>query len=170
MPRSLTLHTTSHLRATHKGMTLSPGQLDQAKISVTDFRAETATLSAREKMKLRKLFHATGVDCKPGEETPKAPEFLACLAELANRAGGEPPMPPRPATDHLDALRGLAGTEQLAEILNRHATLERQAKEWAALAERADEPQGGLGDAEHVAQTRRLAFLPPRSFADKPTP
>ena len=37
------------------GMTLSQGQLDQAKISVTDFRAETTTLNAREKMKLRKL-------------------------------------------------------------------------------------------------------------------
>jgi hypothetical protein len=35
----ITLHTTGHIRATHKGMTLSPGQLDQAKISVTDFRA-----------------------------------------------------------------------------------------------------------------------------------
>ena len=89
-------------------------------------------------MKLRKLFHAAGVNCKPGEETLKAAEFLACLAELAKRAGGEPPLPPRPATDQLDALRGLAGTEQLAEILNRHATLEQQAKEWAALAERAD--------------------------------
>ena len=134
----ITLHTTSHLRATHKGMTLSPGQLDQGKISVTDFRAETVTLSAREKMKLRKLFHAAGVDCKSGEETLKVVEFLACLAELAKRAGGEPPLPPRPATDHLDGLRGLAGTEQLAEIMNRHATLEQQAKEWAALAERAD--------------------------------
>src|SRR5690606_7581131 len=36
----ITLHTTGHLRATHKGMTLSQGQLDQAKISVTDFRAD----------------------------------------------------------------------------------------------------------------------------------
>ena len=134
----ITLHTTSHLRATHKGMTLSPGQLDQAKIPVTDFRAETITLSAREKMKLRKLFHTAGVDCKPGEEALKAGDFLACLAELAKRTGGEPPMPPRPATDHLDALRGLAGTEQLAEILSRQATLEQQVKEWAALAERAD--------------------------------
>jgi hypothetical protein len=32
--------------ATHKGMTLSQGQLDQAKISLTDFRAETPTINA----------------------------------------------------------------------------------------------------------------------------
>ena len=80
-------------------MTLSQGQLDQAKISVTDFRTETATLNAREKMKLRKLFHDAGVECKPNEETAKAPVFLAHLVELADHGGGEPPMPARPVTE-----------------------------------------------------------------------
>jgi hypothetical protein len=131
----ITLHTTGHLRATHKGMTLSQGQLDQAKISVTDFRTETATLNAREKMKLRKLFHDAGVDCKPNEETAKAGVFLARLMELADHAGGEPPMPARPATAHLDTLRGFGGAEQLAEILKQHDVLAQQAKAWGKLAE-----------------------------------
>jgi hypothetical protein len=133
----ITLHTTGHVRATHKGMTLSQGQLDQAKISVTDFRAETATINAKEKIKLRKLFQAAGVDCKPNEETAKAPVFLARLAELADRAGGEPPMPVRPATGHLDTLRGYGGVEQLAEILKAHDTLAQQAKDWSKLADLA---------------------------------
>jgi hypothetical protein len=133
----ITLHTTGHVRATHKGMTLSQGQLDQAKISVTDFRAETATINAKEKIKLRKLFQATGVDCKPNEETGKAPMFLARLAELADCAGGEPPLPARPATGHLDTLRGFAGVEQLAEILKAHDMLAQQAKDWGRLAELA---------------------------------
>ncbi len=133
----ITLHTTGHVRATHKGMTLSQGQLDQAKISVTDFRAETATINAKEKIKLRKLFQATGVDCKPNEESAKAPVFLARLAELADRAGGEPPMPVPPGTGHLDMLRGYAGVEQLAEILKQHDALAQQAKDWGKLAELA---------------------------------
>ena len=133
----ITLHTTGHLRATHKGMTLSQGQLDQAKISVTDFRSETATLNAREKMKLRKLFHDAGVDCKPNEETTKAGAFLAHLAELTDHAGGDPPMPARPATAHLDMLRGFGGAEQLAEILKQHDTLAQQAKDWGKLADLA---------------------------------
>ena len=133
----ITLHTTGHLRATHKGMTLSQGQLDQGKISVTEFRTETATLNAREKMKLRKLFHDAGVDCKPNEETARAPVFLARVAELAEHAGGEPPMPARPATAHLDALRGYGGAEQLAEILKQHDTLAQQAKDWGKLVELA---------------------------------
>src|ERR1035441_3395773 len=107
-------------------MTLSQGQLDQAKISVSEFRAETATLNAREKMKLRKLFHDVGVDCKPNEETAKAPVFLARLAELADHAGGDPPMPAQPATIHIGTLRGLGGVEQLAEILKQHDALAQQ--------------------------------------------
>lgn len=133
----ITLHTTGHLRATHKGMTLSQGQLDQAKISVTDFRTETATLNTREKMKLRKLFHDAGVECKPNEETAKATVFLARLAELADHAGGDPPMPAWPATGHLDTLRGFGGTEQLAEILKQHDALAQQAKDWSKLSELA---------------------------------
>lgn len=132
------LHTTGHLRANHKGATLSRGQLDQAKISVTDFRTETVTINAREKVKLRKLFHDAGIDCKSDEEMAKAPIFLAHLAELADRAGGDPPMPPRPATAHLDSLRGFGGTEQLAEILKQYDILAQQAKDWGKLAELAD--------------------------------
>ncbi len=134
----ITLHITGHLRATHKGMTLSQGQLGQDKISVTDFRSETATLNAREKMKLRKLFQDSGVDCNPNEETTKAPVFLARLAELAEHAGGEPPMPARPVTAHIETLRGFGGIEQLAEILKQHDTLAQQAKDWGKLAELAD--------------------------------
>jgi hypothetical protein len=133
----ITLHTCGHLRATHKGMTLSQGQLDQSKISLTDFRSETATLNAREKMKLRKLFQDAGVDCKPSEETAKAPVFLTRLADLAERAGGEPPSPARPSAVHLDTLRSFGGVEQLAEILKQHDTLAQQAKDWGKLAELA---------------------------------
>ena len=138
----ITLHTTGHVRATHKGMTLSQGQLDQAKISVTDFRAETATINAKEKIKLRKLFQAAGVDCKPNEETAKAPMFLARLAELADHVGGDPPMPARPGTGHIDTLRGFGGVEQLAEILKQHDTLAQQAKDWGKLAELAGKRKG----------------------------
>lgn len=133
----ITLHTTGHLRATHKGMTLSQGQLDQAKISVTDFRTETVTLNAREKVKLRKLFHEAGIDCKPNEETAKASVFLARLTDLADHAGGDPPMPARPITVHLETLRAFGGVEQLAEILKQHGMFAQQAIDWGKLADLA---------------------------------
>ena len=133
----IVLHATGHIRATHKGMTLSQGQLDQAKISMTDFRAETATISAKEKIKLRKLLQVAGVDCKPNEEVAKAPQFLVCLIELAERAGGDPPMPVRPSITHLDTIRGFGGVEQLVEILKQHDALLQHAKDWGRDADLA---------------------------------
>jgi hypothetical protein len=130
----ITLHATGHLRATHKGAVLSQGQLDQAKVSVTDFRSETATINTRDRIKLRKLFQSAGVACKPNEEVARAGEFLARVTEYADQAGGDPPMPERPKTEHLEALRALAGNEQLAEILVQHDTLAGQIDEWTKLA------------------------------------
>ncbi|RZB36557.1 MAG: hypothetical protein SRB2_02053 [Desulfobacteraceae bacterium Eth-SRB2] len=131
----ITLFTTGHIRVTHKGVQLKQGQLDQAKISVSDFRVETVTIDARARIKLRKLFQSAGTPCKPNEESIAAGQFLAYLMDVADRAGGEPPMPERPSTDHLDNLRALAGNEQLAEILDQYDTLSKQDKDWSDLAE-----------------------------------
>ena len=133
----ITLFTTGHIRVTHKGVQLKQGQLDQAKISVSDFRVETVTIDARARIKLRKLFQSAGIPCKPNEESIAAGQFLAYLVDVADRAGGEPPMPERPSTDHLDNLRALVGNEQLAEILNQYDTLSKQAKDWSVLADLA---------------------------------
>jgi hypothetical protein len=70
----IVLHTIGHLRATHKGTGLKVGQLDQAKVSMTDFRVETATIDTKRRIRLRKLFHFAGIACeKPAWET------LECL-------------------------------------------------------------------------------------------
>ncbi|MBU4480600.1 BREX system P-loop protein BrxC, partial [Patescibacteria group bacterium] len=133
----ITLFTTGHIRVTHKGVQLKQGDLDQAKISVSDFRVETVTIDARARIKLRKLFQGAGIPCKPNEESIAAGQFLAYLMDVADRAGGEPPMPECPSTDHLDNLRALAGNEQLAEILNQYVILTQQVKDWSALADLA---------------------------------
>ncbi len=133
----ITLFTTGHIRVTHKGVQLKQGQLDQAKISVSDFRVETITIDVRGRMTLRKMFINSGIPCKPNEESIAAGQFLAHLSDLADRSGGAPPMPERPSTNHLDNLRALAGNEQLAEILKQHDTLSKQTKDWSDLAELA---------------------------------
>ena len=133
----LTLHATGHLRGVHKGAVLAVGQLDQAKVSVTDFRAETATIDAKGRIRLRKLFQAADVACKPNDEAAAAGAFLTKLYELADEAGGDAPLPARPATADVDELRGLAGNEQLAGILKVYAALEKNLTEWKGLAELA---------------------------------
>jgi len=133
----IVLHTAGHLRAVHNGNHLVTGQLDQAKIPVTEFRVEAATLDVSQKIKLRKLFQSAGISCKPGEEAAQAGSFLAKLIDLADHAGGDPPMPTRPSTLHVDNLRSLAGNERLVEILKQHDALAQQLKDWSTAAELA---------------------------------
>lgn len=136
----ISLFGTGHLRATANGTPLKPGQLDQAKVSSTDFRVESATIDTRQRLKLRKLFQTEPVRiaCKPNEEAAAAGQFLATLGELANGAGGEAPLPERPDTSHLLDLPSLAGNEQLLGILNRHDELTKNIKEWSHACELAE--------------------------------
>lgn len=119
-----------HLRATMGGALLKPGQLDQGKISSTDFRVESATIDTRQRLKLRKLFTEAKVPCKPNEETTAADEFLRKLSELARCAGGDAPLPECPDTNHVQDLRSLVGNERLVGILSRHDELQQNFADW----------------------------------------
>ena len=135
----ISLFGAGHLRAVVNGVALRPPQLDQAKVPNTDFRVESATIDTRQRLKLRKLFQTTGVDCRPNEEAAAAGRLLARLHELAQDAGGDAPLPERPGTRHLSDLQALAGNEQLAGILGRYDELAANFEEWSrarALAEK----------------------------------
>ena len=130
---------TGHLRARSSGTPLKHGQLDQAKISASDFRVESATIDTRQRLKVRKLFTTAGVHCMPNEEAAAASEFISKLSELACGAGGDPPLPSRPDTSHLQDLQSLAGNEQLLGILNRHDELMKNIEDWTKARDLADE-------------------------------
>ena len=135
----ISLFGTGHLRATANGVALHPPQLDQAKVPSTDFRTESATINARQRLKLRSLFQTAGIDCKPNEETVAAGRLLSRLGDLALNAGGDAPLPKRPDTQHLSELLALAGNEQLLAILDRHDALVANLNEWTAARMLADE-------------------------------
>jgi hypothetical protein len=134
----ITLHTVGHVRAVHKGTVLASGQLDQAKVPVTDFRTETTAIDARSKIKLRRLYQEAGLNCKPDEETVVAEQFVEYMTNLAAKAGGEPPLPEPPKTAILDPIRGLAGNEMLAAILKEHDELRERIGAWKSLAKIAE--------------------------------
>ena len=121
-----------HLRATANGVALHPGQLDQAKVASADFRTESATINARQRLKLRSLLQRAGIDCKPNEESAAAGRLLNRLEELARGAGGDAPLPEQPDTRHLSELRSMAGNEQLLAILDRHDFLAANVEDWTA--------------------------------------
>ena len=134
----ISLFGAGHLRATANGTPLKPRELDQAKVSVTDFRVESATIDTRQRIKVRKLFQSAGVTCKPNEEATAAAEFLAKLDRLAQSAGGDAPLPERPDTSHLRDLQSLAGNEQLVGILDRYDELQKNIEDWTKAADLAE--------------------------------
>jgi len=139
----ISLFGAGHLRATANGVALKPPQLDQAKVSGTDFRVESVTLTTPQRLQLRKLFQNADVSCRPNEESAAAGEFLTKLKGLAERAGGEPPLPKTPDSQHISALQSLAGNEQLLGVLEQAKQLEEDYKAWSQAAELADLRQSG---------------------------
>jgi hypothetical protein len=128
-----------HLTARHQGSAVTVAQLDQGKIGRAEFRVESATLTAQQKIKLRGLFQEAGVSCKASDDlAEKSSELLDTLEHLAERAGGEAPLPQRPSVTHLADLRSLAGNERLLEMLKVHDTLKSNAADWKAAAETAE--------------------------------
>ena len=124
---------TGHLRATANGVALRAGQLDQGKVAATDFRTEAATIDARQRMQLRKLFQTTGIACKPNEESAAAAALLGNLLEMAQDAGGSAPLPATPNVEHIAELRSMSGNEQLLAMLERHDELASNFKDWSNL-------------------------------------
>lgn len=135
----IVLHAGGHLTARHNGSVLAVGHLDQAKVAKTEFRVETATLSAQQRIKLRGLFQDAGISAKASDDlVTKSTEFLDALEHLAEQAGGEAPLPQRPAVTHLADLRSLAGNERLVRMLDQHDDLKANAKNWKAAADLAE--------------------------------
>jgi len=126
----IALHRTQHVSATLNGAVLTPGQLDQSKISKAEFRVEKITLSVTEKLAIRKVFQALGMSCKAGEELTKAPIFLEQLAALGRATGGDAPLPAPASVTDIEDIRARVGNDQLAGIRDNAATFEKRIAEW----------------------------------------
>jgi len=130
----LLLSVAGHLRVTQNGQLFDPRQLDHAKIGICDFRTEHVTISAAQKLAVRKLFQAAGVGCKPGEETAVAPEFIAKVIEVAESAGGEAPRPEKPNLTTVKEIKALTGNEQLVKLYEQRDVLTQNLTDWAKTA------------------------------------
>ena len=128
------LSVTGHLRVTQNGQLFDPRQLDHSKIGICDFRTEHVTISAAQKLAIRKLFQAAQVGCKPGEEAAVAPEFILKVIELAEAAGGEAPRPEQPNLTPVKEIKALTGNEQLVKLYEQRDVLTQNLTDWAKTA------------------------------------
>ena len=116
-----------------RGQVIDPRELERRNVGRTTFKVEAATVSAAQRIQIRKVMQKLGIQAKQGEELMKVPEFLQILAELARSAGGDAPLPLPPNTTSLDEIRLASGNEQLLAIYNKRDELTAAIDEWQAL-------------------------------------
>ena len=128
----MALHRSQHINATLNGAAVAPGQLDQNRIAKAEFHVEKATLGVKDRIALRKLYQALGVNCKAGDEGIEAGGFLSQMIDAADSAGGEPPLPGPPSVTEIEDIQRLTGNEQLVAIKDKAAGWEEKIKSWKA--------------------------------------
>lgn len=160
----------------------SPLELENKAIGKTEFRVEATTLSAGERIRIRKVMQKAGIQAKSNEESVRVPELVERLRTLAEQAGGEPPRPMRPHSDALEAVRLSSGNDQLKAIVNNEDALLQAIDQWRETGDRIRQriPQWqtlqrlthfgkGLAEAEVlVAQVRQIEEY--RLLLDEPDP
>jgi hypothetical protein len=134
----IALHAGGHLLARYNGQALAVGQLDQNKLSKTEFRTESITLTAQDKLKLRGLFVDAGIAAKASDDLDaKSAEYLTLAETLAGKAGGVAPLPEAPKTTKLADLCARVGNDRLKGLLDQADTLKPEVAKWKKQAELA---------------------------------
>ena len=128
-----------HVKAERNGQPVRAAALTQQLIPKVRFLPEKTIITPMQRLQIRQLFQQLEVRTRSGEEATRAPEFLAKCRELAQRAGGDPPLPLLPDLRVLNDLSGLTGSEQLAAILAERKWIEDSAAKWERLGERTGE-------------------------------
>jgi len=126
----IALHRSQHATATLNGVAVPAGQLDQNRISKSEFRVETITLSTQDRLALAGLFKELDIQSKPGEIDGKAPDFFAALKRLAQEAGGDAPLPARPGLTDVEDIEIEVGNTRLASLRAKADDLKTRIAAW----------------------------------------
>jgi hypothetical protein len=126
----IALHSCQQLIVTLNGAPVERGQLDQNRIPKAEFRLEKTNLSLDDRLKLRKLFQKLEINCKSGEESDRAPDFIRAALSLAGDAGGEAPLPPAPPVSDLQDIQNQVGNDRLVGLRDISDSLTTRIADW----------------------------------------
>jgi hypothetical protein len=118
-----------------------------AKINNASFKKEIHTLSARDKIAIRKLFQDAGISCPPNQEIfPFSNEYLLKLKTLAGQVSGDAPRPEPINIAFIKDIENKEGNERLLDILEQQANLKAKFEDWSKKADlvRTREPLWNL--------------------------
>jgi len=119
-----------------KGALVDPRDLERKAIGKVTFKIESATVTAPQRIQIRKLFQQVGLSVKSNEELAAIGPFIEKLTELAENAGGEAPKPEVPDKASIDEIRMSSGNEQLLVIYGRREELRQSIKDWKTTAKK----------------------------------
>ncbi|MFW5874810.1 MAG: BREX system P-loop protein BrxC, partial [bacterium] len=122
-----------------QGANIDPRELERKSIGKAAFNVVTTTITTAQRIQIRKLFQKAGFKVKQGEETIVAPQFVQALAEIAEKAGGDPPKPEPPDTSSVESIRLSGGNEQLLAIYEHREELKQAIDRWQELADQIDQ-------------------------------
>ena len=167
-----------NLKALHNGSPIEAKALDAAKLTASEFRPETVTLSKLQQIAVRGVYQDAGLTAVAGQETAMVPVYLKELERLLQASGGLAPLPDRLSTALLTELQDSSGNAQLlriAELKDDLKALRLATTERAELIARQQDAWQKLGqllrhsqNEEHQAQAD--AILSGRQLLLNPDP
>lgn len=130
-----TLLLSGHLSARLQGKAVKLADLDQRKIGQAEYRVERPVITAKQKLRIKKLFQEAGYRYQPGDEIGAAPGFVVALRALSASSGGLPPLPEPPRSPHLAEIEGLVGNDLLFRLFENADKLSEEIAGWKTTAE-----------------------------------
>ena len=126
----LALLASGFVRATQRGQPMTAKQIIQSQIGITQFYDEGVTITAIQRIAVRKLLSDLGLPYVPNEEMAAIPRLLQKLVEWAGEAGRPPPLPEKPSTAKVEELRALGGNDQFVAVYDARQELLSAAQAW----------------------------------------
>ncbi len=127
----LTLLAAGNIRAAQDGKELSgPKELPPTHIGKVTLYKEDEPPTVSQRLAVRGLLTTAGIAYEAGQEGPQIPALLQRLKDLADRAGGPPPLPEPPDTDHIAALLAFGGNQLFRAVADDHDRLRQDLDRW----------------------------------------
>ena len=170
------------VRAARNSQPANIKQLTGQQIGQTDFYSEGITISAGQRLAVRRLITDMGLQVKPGEEAEAIPKTLQRLIDFAKDAGGDPPLPEHPSTHAIERLQAMNGNEQFVAVYKQRDELLNDFTAWTQTGQKIKERLPGwkmlerlLAQAGTLAVAREVgprveAIRASRSLLDDPDP
>ena len=179
----LALLANGNVRAERDGQpVLGAKELPATQIGKATFYKEDEPPSTTERMAVRGVLTEANVPYMTGQEGAAISGLLQHLADLADRAGGPPPLPERPDTAQLDGLAALAGNQQFRAVAETSEQLRQDIGSWAAASEQRAHREAAWANLERLLdhassldttesiRSQRDAVLASRLLLEDPDP